>query len=137
MLGNIAKKLRILGYDTTYYSDMDMNRAIMMARKTGRVLITSNRRVRHHNTIFISTHDNAMRRIVRMAGLAVRVSGETARCPICNGETRAAIKDSMSNRVPPKVWEHNDAFWECVICHNVYWEGSHIKRLRVDAVEWA
>ena len=40
MLGDVARWLRMLGYDTLYYRDVDDETLISIARKDGRILIT-------------------------------------------------------------------------------------------------
>jgi len=39
MLGNIARKLRLLGYDSQYFSDIDDEKLIDSARKEKRIII--------------------------------------------------------------------------------------------------
>ena len=39
MLGNIARKLRLLGYDSEYFSDIDDEKLIDSARKEKRIII--------------------------------------------------------------------------------------------------
>ena len=40
MLGKLAKKLRLLGYDTAYSSDIDDEDLIRIAKNENRILIT-------------------------------------------------------------------------------------------------
>ena len=40
MLGNIARKLRLLGYDSQYFSDIDDEKLIDSARKEKRIIIS-------------------------------------------------------------------------------------------------
>ena len=43
MLGRLAKWLRILGYDTLYFSSLDDNDLVRIARAEGRMVLTRDR----------------------------------------------------------------------------------------------
>ncbi len=51
-------------------------------------------------------------------------------CSICNTPIKSIEKSEIEDQVPPKVREPHDSFWYCEKCGRVYWEGSHIKRLK-------
>jgi hypothetical protein len=41
MLGNIARKLRLLGYDSQYFSDIDDDKLIDNVKKENRIVVSS------------------------------------------------------------------------------------------------
>ncbi len=43
MLGNIAKKLRLLGFDSEYFSDIDDSKLIEKAKNENRTIISRDR----------------------------------------------------------------------------------------------
>lgn len=126
MHGKLARWLRILGYDTVYWSGDDEG-LLDFASRTGRVLLTSD----------VELHRAALKRNLRsvllplegvevqLARVALYVSAhegidprsflepEATRCSLCNGE------------LVPKA----ENLWECVACGQRYWEGSHWRRI--------
>lgn len=145
MLGNIARKLRIMGYDAAYSSGMDDDDNILeSAAISGRVIITRDAELARRAAksaipaIFISskTEPQAMSEVVRATGITADISGESARCPVCNLNTTKVDPGAAAGRVPEGVIERTDSFWECAGCGRVYWEGTHIANLREASLEW-
>ena len=145
MLGNIARKLRIIGYDAAYSSGMDDDDDILeSASISGRVIITKDvelaRRAAKLSIPAISisgeTEPQAMSEVVRATGITTDISGESARCPVCNLDTTKMAPGAAAGRVPDGVAERTDSFWECAGCGRVYWEGTHITNLREASLEW-
>lgn len=146
MLGNMARKLRIMGYDAAYASGgmMDDDEILEDAASSGRVIITRDaelaRRAARSAIPAISisgeTEQQAMSEVVQAAGITTEISGESARCPVCNLDTAKMDPRAAAGRVPDGVAGRTDAFWECACCGRVYWEGTHITNLREASREW-
>jgi len=139
MLGNIAKKLLILGYDTAYFSNIEDSELIKKAKNENRVLISKDRQLLSKakksdiRSIQITKEDEIEQflEILNSVNLKLNeVSGDLARCTKCNSLTSQISKSKISNNVPPKVLEYNERFWECDTCKQIYWEGTHIKKLQ-------
>lgn len=136
MLGSVARKLRMLGFDVKYRREEEDGVLMENCSREGRVLLTSDKRL----------HEAASRRGIRcvlvkggkdedmlleiLTGIGVgSVSGDSPRCTICNGELKLARKDEVRGRVPDGVLKRNDEFYMCKSCGKVYWKGSHWKRM--------
>jgi uncharacterized protein with PIN domain len=52
------------------------------------------------------------------------------RCTRCNGTLREASKQQVAGRVPTRVLLERERFARCRGCGQVYWEGSHVERMR-------
>jgi uncharacterized protein with PIN domain len=48
----------------------------------------------------------------------------------CNGRVRPVAKADVLHLLEPKTRKHYDDFQQCETCDQVYWQGSHFKRLR-------
>lgn len=135
MLGNIAKKLRVLGYDALYAGGGAHADA---AASSGRILVTRNSALLGAATrlgisaVTGDTEDAIMRRILR--GTHPVVSGERARCAICNGLTESIPPGRALERAPVGII--HTKFWECVSCGHIYWEGTHMDHIREAAKRW-
>ena len=139
MLGNIAKKLRLLGYDSKYFSYIDDEKLINIAKKENRIIISKDENLVKKSqkfgieSIFIrkNTEIDQLCEVVRYAGLRIsEINGDTARCPKCNSLTVYVDKITVKEKIPRKVRELNERFWKCENCSKIYWEGTHIKNLQ-------
>ena len=51
------------------------------------------------------------------------------RCLRCNGLLEEVGKMRMQNIVPVQIYCSMDTFYQCRVCLQVYWKGSHWNRL--------
>jgi len=144
MLGNIAKKLRLFGYDSKYSSDINDNDLIMRAKNENRILITKDTLLskiaqKEKISVIQVTKNTEMEQLVQIFKILklgeIVVNGNNARCTECNGELKTTDKDIILNQVPKGVIEKIDEFWKCTNCNKVYWEGTHIEKLQKFVVE--
>ncbi|MCE2508402.1 MAG: hypothetical protein J4G04_03755 [Nitrosopumilaceae archaeon] len=135
MLGNVARKLRMLGYDTEYSAG---GASVEAAASSGRILVTKNSTLLRRATrlraatVTGDTEYAIMRRLLR--GDTPTVSGERARCTMCNGATEEVPTCEAAGRAPPGII--HTRFWECVSCGHLYWEGTHLDRVREAVRGW-
>ncbi len=135
MLGNIARWLRLLGYDTLYYRRIEDWRILEIARKDDRIIITRDRSLCNRaykkkiKAIYLEQNDMAERLayLSMKTGIRLFVDLEKSRCPICNGELVKVSKELVKGRVPRLVYEKHNDFWICRKCGKVYWMGKHWK----------
>jgi len=139
MLGNIAKKLRLFGFDSEYFSDIDDSKLIEKAKNENRMIISRDRhlidRAKKNEVLSIYvTKENEIEQfleILETTNLQLdRISGDAARCTKCNSTTSQISKLKIGNKIPQGVLEFNDKFWKCDKCEQIYWEGTHIKNLQ-------
>ncbi|WP_457762826.1 Mut7-C RNAse domain-containing protein [Candidatus Nitrosopumilus sp. bin_6a] len=139
MLGNIAKKLQLLGFDAEYCSDIEDLKLIEKSKNEQRTIISKDReliaRARKQNIISVHiTKENEIEQfleILQQIPLEFdSISGDTARCTKCNSLTSQIGKSKISDKIPQKVLEFNEKFWRCDKCNQIYWEGTHIKKIQ-------
>ena len=139
MLGNIAKKLRLMGYDSKYFSDIDDDELIQSAKKDERIIISKDedliRKSKKYGmqSIFVKNTEEIeqLRDIIKKINLKIiEINGDRARCSNCNSKTIVVDKKNILQKIPSKVLEYNDKFWECKSCNQIFWEGTHIKNLQ-------
>ncbi|QUC64529.1 Mut7-C RNAse domain-containing protein [Nitrosopumilus sp. K4] len=139
MLGNVAKKMRLLGYDSKYDADIDDDKLIEEAKNEDRVIVSRDESLVRKSkkaglkSILVSRHDEIGQflEIINSSGIAIsQINGDIARCPKCNSNTEVVLKSSVKELIPPKVFEINEKFWKCKGCNQVYWEGTHITNLQ-------
>jgi len=140
MLGKLAKKLRLLGFDTFYSSNITDNKIIIMAKNEKRILLTKDRLLAHLapkneiKTVTISDGNELeqfrqIKEKVDFDGFAIE--GKISRCTNCNGKLFRVKYEEIIGKVPDGVIENFKEFWECEECKKIYWNGTHIKNLQI------
>jgi len=139
MLGNIAKKLRLMGFDVRYLADIEDDELIKQAKNEKRIIISRDAELIRKGlkigtkSIFIKNQKEIeqLREIINKLNLKIiKINGDIARCPKCNSKTQSILKQNIYKKIPNKILEYNDKFWKCELCDQIYWEGTHIKNLQ-------
>ena len=140
MLGKIAKKLRIFGFDTIYISSNTNDREILeLLMKTKRILLTSDKelfyRSKHYHcpSIIINKNTEIENLITIFSNLEIKFIDPRLtynRCSICNYKLEI-IEDAdlIKNQVYQTIFKNNKEFYRCKKCNKLYWHGSHIKNI--------
>ncbi len=135
MLGALARRLRILGFDTFYDPSIDDERLVARAFAQQRLILTRDRRLArdwHIDGILClaaERTDEQLRELSTMVPLARDVRLFT-RCSVCNTELVEAAREQALRAVPASVATGVSAFARCPSCGRWYWEGSHTRRMR-------
>jgi uncharacterized protein with PIN domain len=138
MLGELARWLRLLGYDTHYSKELNDDELISRSERENRVLLTSDQElykktVKHGTNSLLLKPDSLINRLTTIAKtfkLELKLDPKNSRCPICNGEIREnADVNELQTKVPSKVLKTNKEFWICTNCGKVYWIGGHWKNI--------
>ncbi|MFN3654559.1 MAG: Mut7-C RNAse domain-containing protein [Candidatus Nitrosotenuis sp.] len=138
MLGTVAKKLRMLGFDCSYSANIEDEDLLLVAKRESRIIITkdtqlANKAKKHdiHSLQVVSpTEKEQLVEIAKKLNIKKYHFGASdARCPSCNGILCSIQKSLIVKRVPPKIIQNVDEFWICQGCSHIYWEGTHIRNL--------
>jgi uncharacterized protein len=138
MLGSLARKLRAFGFDATYYKAGDDAGLLRLSLREGRIILTADRSLAARagakgiGTILL-IGDSDRERLGSLAQWAnatgvILVRGDPL-CSLCGGELRAVKKNEISGGVPSSVKRRHRLFFQCESCRQIYWRGSHWKRL--------
>lgn len=133
MLGRLAKWLRILGYDTLYFSSLDDNDLVRIARAEGRIVLTRDREMLRRRGIdsLLIESDNFEEQIRQVLhDLNLKLDESFSRCPVCNSPLQNIDKEAVRERVPPYVFKTQERFSLCPQCDKIYWRGTHWQRMR-------
>jgi len=144
MLGNLAKKLRLMGFDSFYSSSIEDEDLLNKAKTEKRIIITKDEQLSQNAKkmdiplINIASNDEIeqilqINKILNVGKFII--SGNTSRCSLCNGELQKTEKSLVLKKIPKGVLENIEDFWTCKNCKKIYWEGSHIKKLQQFMVE--
>ena len=139
MLGNLAKKLRILGYDSKYFSSIEDDKLILIAKNEKRIILTKGERLtkiaEKQNVSFVLIRgSNELEQIVQI-NTKIKldkcvIDTDNSRCIACNGNLQSVEKYRIIGKIPEGVLEREKKFWMCDSCKKVYWEGTHFEKLQ-------
>lgn len=139
MLGNLAKKLRILGYDSKYFSSIEDDKLILIAKNEKRIILTKDeqltKKAEKQEIEFIlirgSDESEQIMQINAKVNLGIFVTDtNNSRCILCNGNLQPVEKYRIIGKIPEGVLEREKKFWMCDSCKKIYWEGTHFKKLQ-------
>lgn len=134
-LGGLARRLRLLGFDTELAGDASDRTLAGVADGDARILLSRDRELLKHRRVVRGRYVRAvdtegqLREVVRHFGLRGRIRPFT-RCLECNAPLRQADREEVADRVPARIAAGQQAFTLCTGCRRVYWQGSHWQRLR-------
>jgi uncharacterized protein with PIN domain len=137
MLGSVARKLRLYGFDVFYDHSIQDDELIQVCALQGRVLLTSDRPLHAKalkkglQAVLVGGRNDVVRvaEVFSAMGLDPSLLPEKSRCPLCNGPLREASKEDVNGVVPPGVLARYSSFYQCEHCRHTYWEGGHWLRL--------
>ncbi|MEA3489594.1 MAG: Mut7-C RNAse domain-containing protein [Candidatus Omnitrophota bacterium] len=129
-LGKLAKWLRILGYDTVYYSRKNLADLVILALREKRILITRSAALTKYKGIrvVLIKHDRLERQIdqaAREMALSLDEEEMFTRCVECNALLEDCGKDDIKGKVPEYVFETQENFKRCPECAKIFWKGTH------------
>ena len=135
MHGNLARWLRISGYDVIYYRDKDDDELIFEALASNRVLLTRDWsleiRAKKAGVITLLMEGKKVRDHLAQIKkeLSLEINPDESRCPICNGELTKKTREAVRFKVPEFSLNAFDDFRICKTCEKVYWKGSHWEKI--------
>lgn len=129
-LGKLAKKLRLLGFDTLFRNDLDDPEIVEIAAREKRIILTRDKGVLKYNGV---THGYWLRSNCPQIQLKEVVEyfqlknsfNPFSRCSDCNGILCSVKKENIFTRIAPDTFQYYSVFWECSNCRKIYWKGSH------------
>ncbi|MGB2765145.1 MAG: Mut7-C RNAse domain-containing protein [Candidatus Aminicenantaceae bacterium] len=130
MLGKLAKWLKILGFDSLYFSKIEDSDLLALARKEGRILLSRDNelidKARDIQTLFIKSENwnIQVEQVLDDFNLWKDIS-PYSRCIECNVKLKDLPKSRARNLVAPFVLEQADSFSICTGCGRVFWKGTH------------
>ncbi len=139
MLGSLARKLRIFGFDTDYQAHSTDDELLKSSKEEARVLVTSDRELygraikQEIESILLSGTGDEVNMLLVFKTLDLECPNPSpffSRCSLCNGslerDATEIIKVSNGTRLPRILFR-------CVKCRKTYWDGSHWRKLRKTA----
>ncbi len=139
-LGKLARRLRLLGFDTELAEHGQDREIVERALSELRIVLTCARGLLMRKAVtrgILIRHgpiDGQVRRVIERLHLQGECRPFT-RCTACNGLMRTltaedAALERYGMQIPDRVRQCCAEFFACEQCGKVYWEGSHFPRLQ-------
>ncbi len=140
-LGRLAAYLRLLGLDGMHRTRFDDDELVRVAIAENRILLTRDRRLLMRRAVvhggFVRATDpmEQVPEVLHRFG-APECVAPFSRCMACNGVVRPVAREQIEDRLLPDTRAYYSEFRECPDCRRVYWDGSHVRRMRAWVDAW-
>ena len=132
--GKLAKWLRMMGYNTLFFSGSDDSIMIAAALAEGRVILTRDTGIVKRRlvtsgrlkTILLTSDEPPiqMKQVIAALNLDICFNPFSI-CLECNRILVERSREEVGERVPPYVFKTKSRYMECPACHRIYWRGTH------------
>ncbi len=132
MLGKLAKWLKILGFDTVYFSRAEDDQLIQVARRERRILLSRDlkllQRVDSQRSLYVASEAwrEQVCQVIQAFGLEAKIN-PFSRCLHCNHRLKRLSRQNARNLVSSFVYQRARRFAFCPRCGRVFWQGTHFQ----------
>ncbi len=137
-VGKLAKWLRMMGYDTLFFSGREDSGMVATALAEDRVILTRDTEIIKRRlatsgqlrVILLDTEqpEQQMCQVIQALKLNSRFRPFSL-CLECNRPLEERTVEQVKGRVPPYVLKTKDQYMECPACGRIYWRGTHWQRM--------
>jgi uncharacterized protein with PIN domain len=139
MLGSVARKLRIFGFDTLYLKHIDDDDVLKIGITQNRIILTCDKEL-FKRIVKVgafgmllegsSESENLVNTLCKYGISSITFDSVNSRCSDCNGLLSKQKPDDINKYVNPDITKRHKEFFQCENCYKIYWEGSHVTRIR-------
>lgn len=134
-LGRLARWLRLLGFDAAYTNWYDDYALARISQTEHRILLTRDRRLLMRTIVGFGHWVRAQEPRAQLLEVLERydllpLSRPYTRCAHCNGVLERVSREEITHLLQPDTALYYDEFTQCSACGQVYWPGSHLRRVR-------
>jgi len=134
MLGKLARRLRLMGYDTYYDAKAADHDILKISNDEDRFIVTRDTQMAkiHGAKIFLIKSTDLNEQLKELSELAkIRFDNRQSfsRCAECNSPVKEVSKEEIKKIVPEFVYKTLNKFSYCAKCKKAYWQGTHYEKL--------
>jgi uncharacterized protein with PIN domain len=140
MLGALARRLRMFGFDAEYAAVTDLQRLVQQAKYEKRWFL-SRRRVRSPEDLqmIVIASDCPHQQLLQVLKAVPEIPTPDewfSRCLRCNRPLEVLGVEEVRHRVPDYVARTHAVFRICPSCERIYWPGTHAGHMRSNMEQW-
>jgi uncharacterized protein with PIN domain len=138
-VGKLARWLRMMGFDSVFFTGADDSELVKQALAEDRVLLTRDTGIFQRRAVksgklravlFDSEEpEQQMRRLLAEFEL-VKEARPFTLCLECNKPLVEKNRDEVKDHVPPYVFTSQTHYVECPFCRRIYWRGTHWQAMK-------
>jgi uncharacterized protein with PIN domain len=136
MLGKLSKWLRILGFDTLYSREQEIDTLLFLAIKEKRHILTRKTSLNDRDDLkdrlfFIKDNNsmNQLKEVIEHYNLQIKPNNIFTRCLICNQKLKGISPELAQGKVPEYIANTEKSFSLCPQCKRIFWKGTHLKNI--------
>jgi uncharacterized protein with PIN domain len=133
-VGKLARWLRMMGFDSLFFTGDDDSQMVRQALAEGRVLLTRDTGIMKRRVVTggrlkailleSEVPERQMQQLVSVLDIKNQSHPFTL-CLECNRPLIERSKAEVKDRVPPYVYKTQTQYMECPDCRRIYWRGTH------------
>lgn len=133
-LGKLARKLRMLGFDSLYDNGYDDRQIIAIAKESCRIILTRDVELLKHGQVqrgyWVRSTDSEtqIEEVITKFDLFESIKSFSI-CLDCNGTIQEASKAEIYDSLPEQTRQSFNEFFRCLSCGKIYWKGSHYEHM--------
>ena len=134
-LGKLARLLRFCGFDTLWNRSWREPALARIAVRDQRTVLSRHRALLKRSAVTSglllrsNDPDGQLAEVLTRYRLGARIT-RPGRCAACNGTLVATAKADAPVPIPPRTAAWLDRYWLCSGCGRLFWDGTHVQRLR-------
>lgn len=134
-LGQLARYLRLLGFDALYQNDYQDEEVARISNQEGRILLSRDRGLLKRNLVsrgYCIRASDPQQQLIELMGrfdLGQQLN-PFQRCLRCNGLLEPVAKEAIQQRLLPDTRRYYHEFRICADCRQIYWKGSHYHNMK-------
>ena len=132
MLGRLAKRMRLLGFDVFYDPTLNDNEIIRLSLEQDRMILTRDKALSARplamKHLFIES-ERVEEQLEQVRSSFPAKTFPFTRCSECNEPIVSIAKNEVRDLVPQYVSEKNSVFFQCPKCGRIYWSGTHVSKM--------
>lgn len=131
-LERLARRLRVLGYDTIVHRGARLAELLPVAMREGRVVVTASRRPAPRDStarLLVVPREDLAAGVRAVVAAGPAGAPAFSRCPRCNGLLARRSPFEAHGEVPGRVIRQARGLRSCTVCGHWYWLGGHTTRL--------
>ena len=123
-----------MGYDAPFFEGSDDSQMVATALAENRVILTRDAQIMRRRVITngqlraILIHSDEPGQQIRQVVDTLKLNCQLkpfSICLECNQPLGERSKEEVKEMVPPYVFQTQNQYMECPICHRIYWRGTH------------
>jgi uncharacterized protein with PIN domain len=133
-VGKLSRWLRMMGYDTVFFTGEDDWEMVIKALNEDRVVLTKDTGIMRMGVVLsgrlkaIRINSDKPEEQIKQVIDTLKLdagSGLFTICLECNEVLVKRTPEEVKDRVPPFVFNTQKEFMECPSCNRVFWKGTH------------